>query len=127
MKVKLSVLNRLSLLGLLTNIGNSTTLKILRELREDLSMTEEEHALLKFRPTAGNKMTWDETAVPPKEYEFTGIRELLVEEVKIKLRTLEEKKTLELDYLPLYETLIEKIGSEDAEIPIGPILMKKKE
>lgn len=133
MKVKLSVLNRLSILGLLSNKGDLTTMKVMRELREELSMTDEEHALLKFRPAAGNKMTWDETAVPPKEFEFTGVREIILGEVKTQLIAMEEKKELLLDYLPLYETLIEKIDSQDAKLPIedvaptGPVLVEKEE
>jgi len=110
MKVKLDVLNRLSFSGLLTNKGDVTTLKVLRKLREELSFSEEEHALLKFRPASGNKLTWDETADPHKEFEFTGIREILLEKVKTQLRTQEEKEMLELDYLSLYEVLIEKKG-----------------
>jgi len=108
MKVKLSVLNRMSLLGLLSSKGDLTTLKILRELREELSFSAEEHAALKFISAPGNRMRWNEKLDPNKEFEFTGIRELLLEEVKTQLRTQEEKKVLELDYLPLYETLIEK-------------------
>lgn len=116
-KVKLSVLNRFSLLGLLSNKGDLTTLKVIRELREELSFTEDEHALLNFTPTSGNKLTWNEKVDPHKEFEFSGIREILIEEVKTQLRTSEEKKTLELDYLSLYEVLIEKVG---------PVLVKKE-
>ena len=111
MKVKLSVINRLSLLGLLPDKGDITTIKIIRELREELSFTQGEHEILKFRPTGEtNKVIWDDAAVPEKEFEFTGIREVILEGVKTQLRTEEQKGTLLLDHLPLYEVLIEEKG-----------------
>jgi len=86
-KVKLSVLNRLSIVGLLPETGNVASLRINRELREELSCTEEEYKLCNFRPTPDGKMSWDDTAVPPKEFEFAkgSVREVLAEEVKTKL------------------------------------------
>ncbi len=112
MKVRLDVLNRLSFLGLLSNKGDSTTLKVIRELREELSFSQDEHVILKFTPAPGNKVTWDETVDPHKEFEFTGIREIILGEVKTQLIAMEEKKELLLDYLSLYEVLIEKKGLE---------------
>ncbi len=100
-------MNRFSLLGLLSTKGDITILRANRELREELGCTDEEHAALKFRPTTPGKMAYEDKAVPPKEFEFTGIKKMLIEEVKTQLRTMEEKKTLELDYLSLYEVLIE--------------------
>ncbi|MHA1302144.1 MAG: hypothetical protein ACTSPI_00380 [Candidatus Heimdallarchaeaceae archaeon] len=107
MRVKLSVLNRLSLLGLLGNKGDLTTIKIIRELREELSFTKEEHAAINFQPQPNGKLIWNEGAIPDKEIEFEGIREVIIEKVKTQLREMEKKGELLLDYLPLYETLIE--------------------
>ena len=115
MRIKLSVVNRLSLLGLLSNEGDLTTVKMIRELREELSFTQDEHALLKFKPTGDGKVIWNEENVPSKKYEFIGIKEILVETVKTKLREMEDKKVLKLDYLDLYETLIELKGQEEKE------------
>jgi len=100
----------MSFLGLLGNKGDYTTLKILRELREELSFTEEEHNLLKMQPLMGGKIRIDEDAVPPKEFEFDkgSIREVFLEEAKTQLRDKEKAKTLELDYLDLYEVLVVK-------------------
>ncbi len=108
MKVKLSVIHRMSFLGLLGSKGDFTTLKILRELKEELSLTQEEHTLLNMRPGVGSKMMIDETKVPVKEFEFIkdSVREMFLEEVKTQLKDKEKKKILELDYLDLYEVLI---------------------
>jgi len=107
MKVRLSVLNRLSLLGLLINEGDSTILKIIRELREELSFTSDEHIAMNFQPQPDGQLIWDDDADPYKEVEFTGIREVILEKVKTQLREMEKAETLKLDYLSLYEVLIE--------------------
>ena len=124
MKVKLSIANRLSLLGLLPEQGDITTIKIIRELREELSFTAEEHELIKFKPTGGNKVLWDDAAIPDKEMEFTGIREVILEGVKTQLRKEEETGKLLLDHLSLYEVLIEgkgqlKLVDEEKKKEIG--------
>jgi len=106
MKVKLSVMNRLSLLGLLPEKGDLTTIKIIREIREEISFTDKEHSVLQFKPTGGGKVVWNE--IPEKEFEFIGIREIILEGIKTQLRDMEQKKELTLDHLSLYEILIEK-------------------
>ena len=111
MKVKLSVLNRLSIVGLLPETGPIATLRINRELREELSCTEEEYKLCNFRPSPDGKMSWDDTAVPPKEFEFAkgSVREVLAEEVKTKLREMEKAGTLKMELISLYEVLVEEV------------------
>jgi len=113
MKIKLSPMNRLSLLGLLTNKGDSTTLKIVREMREELSFTPKEHEALQFKPTPDGKVTWNE--IPEVEYNYEGIHEIIIEKVKTELRKMEETGELILDHLSLYEVLIEKANSLDTE------------
>ena len=103
---KLSVQNRLSFLELMNNIGDSTTLKIIRELREELSFSEVEHALLKFQRLPGGMTKWDDN-VEPREFEFSGIREIILEEIKTKLKEEEKNEVLKLNLLPLYEVFIE--------------------
>lgn len=107
MKIKLSVLNRLSFVGLLPEIGNHATLKINRELREELGLTEEEHKSCNFRPVMGTKMSWDDEAVLPKEFEFDegSVREMLFNNVQTQLQEMEKKGTLKLELDSLYVTL----------------------
>jgi len=103
-------MNRLSLLGLLTNKGDSTTLKIVREMREELSFTPEEHETLQFKPLPDGKVTWNE--IPEIEYNYEGIHEIIIEKVKTELRKMEEKGELLLDHLSLYEVLVEQKDNE---------------
>jgi len=116
MRVKLSVMNRLSLLGLLPGQGDLTTIKIIRELREELTFTPDEHAVLGFKPMPDGKVAWNEEGLSDKEFEFEGIREVILEEVKTQLRTMEEKKVLKLDHLSLYEVLVEGNKTKKLEI-----------
>lgn len=115
MRVKLSVINRLSLLGLLPNQGDLTTIKIIRELREELSFTPEEHVVINFQPQPDGRLIWNEEALPDKELKFEGIREIILEKVKTQLREMENKGELQLDHLSLYEVLIEE-KKEELEI-----------
>jgi len=123
MRVKLKIMNRLSLSGLLTNKGDITTLKVLRELREELSFTPEEHTAINFQPQPGGKLIWNDDADPNIEVEFTGIREIILEKVKTQLREMEKKGELLLDYLSLYEVLIE---GEEAEKPKLEVIKKEE-
>lgn len=128
MKVKLSVVHRMSFLGLLTNKGDFTTLKILRELREELSLSENDHKLLKIQPVSGTKVRFNEKAVPLKEFEFKegSVREVLFEEVKTQLRDQEKKKVLELDYLDLYEVLMVEKKKPELKVVAKPKPKRKK-
>ena len=102
------MINRLSLLGLLSTAGDATMLKANRELREELGMTMEEREFSGFHALPGGKAGW--TQEPPlKELEFEGLREILINDVIKDLTAKEKAKTLELDHLSLYEVLVENI------------------
>lgn len=119
MKVKLSALNRLSILGLLSKKGDFTTLTIIEQLRKELSFTQEEYDEIGFKPLPGGKIEMNEAT--PKEFEFEhgSVREVLLEEVKTQLRDKEKAKTLELDYLSLYKVLmLEEQKEEKPELKI---------
>jgi hypothetical protein len=70
--VKLNVLERLLLLNLLPAEGDLTTIRIVRQLREELSFSEEEHAKLKFRTAGENQIRWEDDVVDDKEFDFAA-------------------------------------------------------
>lgn len=100
--MKLTVAERLILLGLLPKEGNFTMIKLVRELRENLSFTEKEHKALEFNNTDGN-ITWKET-VQPKDIQ---IGEVLTIEIKGILKKMDEEKKLTEQVLTLYEKFME--------------------
>jgi len=67
--MKLNVLERLLLLGMLPKEGDLTTIRIVRELREGLSFGEAENAALEFKQD-GDQLRWKDGAVEDKEFEF---------------------------------------------------------
>lgn len=56
--MRLNVLERLLVLGLLPESGNLTTIRIVRKLREALSFNEEDHEVLIFRQAPGGGTSW---------------------------------------------------------------------
>lgn len=97
--MKLSVLERLLINGLLPEKGSFTNLKLIRIAREALSFTEEEHKLLGFREE--NELThWNDGVVPEKEIK---LGEVVTEMIKKKLKELDEKEDLLPQQLALYE------------------------
>jgi len=99
--VKLNVKDRLRLLAILPEQGDLLTLKIVRELREDLSFTEKEHKDWKIK-VKGDMITWDDGG-DEREYEFG---EQANELIKKQLRELDLTKTLKILDLELWEKFI---------------------
>jgi len=66
---KLSVHQRLVLLNILPQEGDLTTIRLVRELREDLSFSEDEHAALNFQHGQGN-VRWNDDVVDDKDIDI---------------------------------------------------------
>jgi hypothetical protein len=83
--MELGVTERFLLLGILGGVtANITELRILRELREELSFSEEEHARLKI-VEEGGRLLWEDDPEKPlvKEVEVGGVaRGLIVRRLK---------------------------------------------
>ncbi len=135
--MKLSVIERISVQGLLPDRGTYTNLKLLRVAREALSFTEKENKVLKFR-IEGEKTHWESNVLIDKETKqpIKGSREIVmrivnnnpdkfemvptVDEVDIKLggvvtkmiaealRKLETTEKLEERHFSLYEKFVVK-------------------
>lgn len=82
--MELGVKQRIVLLGTLTGVtGNITELRILRELREALSFSEEEHAALGLIVNDG-QMNWNTEGDQPKEIEVGDVaRKVIVTQLKM--------------------------------------------
>jgi len=102
--MKLDVGNRIRLLAILPEKGNLLTLKIVRELRDDLSFSEKEHKDFKIK-TMGDRIMWDDKA-KPKAIKFGDQAKELVDK---SLRELNEKDELTMPDLALWEMFIGEI------------------
>jgi len=101
--MKLNTLSRLILLNTLPKEGNIMTLKIVRELREELSFSEEEHKELNFREQDG-KLSWDMITEDEKKIE---IGEKATDVIVETLKKLDRENKLHEDHLPIWEMFIE--------------------
>ena len=114
--MELTVFERLVLLNVLPREGGLTTLKIVRQLRESLSFTEEEHTALQFRQggdkladgstVPAGRLAWNEAGNVPKDI---PVGEKATAIVLATLRELDRAKKLTADHLPLCE----KFGLEE--------------
>lgn len=121
----LTVFERLILLNVLPKEGDFTTLKIVRQLREDLSWTEEEHAALQFHTKCrdcGHRMELTDQACPECGGGQDGqihwitkaaqdaeipIGEKATDIIVATLKALDEQKSLRDEHFTLYERFVE--------------------
>jgi len=104
MVTELTILERLLLLGVLPPAGDFTTIKIVRKLRESLSLTEQELAINQVVQHDDGRTTWVETE--PKSIDF-GAKAL--ETVVKALEKLDKENKVEERHL----TLFEKFGLDE--------------
>ena len=102
--MELNVLERLLVLNLLPKEGTFTNLKLLRVARENLSFTEEENKVLKFKQE-NDQIVWINDAVDAKEIELGEVvKELIVKELK----KLDKEEKLKDEFLSLYSKFIKE-------------------
>lgn len=99
--MELDVGERIVLLSILPSEGDITTIRLVHELKQALSFTEEEHKELNFR-TEDDQVFWDkettrEIPMGPK------VQVLIAGE----LEKLSEEGGLKEDHLPLYDKFVE--------------------
>ena len=109
MKTKLTVKQRLDLQSILPKQGDFTTVKMIRVLREELSFSQEEHSLLKFKRHPDGSVEWSpEVALDCiKEVE---IPETIVSVIKEILEKANKAKQITEAHLDFYELFM---GSGD--------------
>lgn len=101
----LSVFDRLILLNVLGGMeGDITTLRILRDLKGNLSFSEEEHKALEFKQE-GAKMLWRPDADIPKDVVIGDVAKGIV---KKRLQELDTQKKLREEHIPLFEKFVEE-------------------
>ncbi len=104
---KMTVLERLTLLGTIPQEANYLDMKILRKFRESLSFTEAEQKLLEMRTAEGNKVHWKAENDPNKAVYFGRRMEAIIVE---SLQKLNQENKLTEAHMSLYEMFI---GGDD--------------
>ena len=100
--MKLSVLDRILLLNILPAEGDLTTIKIIRELKEALSFSEEEHKALEIKMQEG-RVFWNPAASVEKDVK---IKDKAKETIVTALKDLDTKQKITVEIIPLYEKFI---------------------
>ncbi len=104
----LNVAERIHLISILPLQGNVTTLRIMRELRESLSLTEEEHkefGIVTEERDGQTTFRWNNpmAAMRPREIQF---RPKALAIVIDSLKGLNQANRLRAELLPLYEMFV---------------------
>ena len=102
--MELRIVERYNLLGILPLEGDFTTLKIVRELRESLSYSEEEHKNHNFRQE-GTMVLWDNDTGETKDIQ---IGEKASDIIVDALKKLNDDKKLRDEHFTLYEKFVNK-------------------
>lgn len=100
--MKLKVFERISLLGILPKEGDFATLKIIRQLREDLSFSEEEHKSLNIQ-MVGEGISWDQEKDKGKDIKIGDKAKEIISDA---LKQLDKQKKLPMQCLSLYEIFV---------------------
>ena len=116
MTYDLSVVERLQLLDILPQEGDVVTLRIIADLRRELSFSEQEIAASNL-VTTGNQVTWNPSATTVKSIEL-GPKALST--IVETLTRLSAEKRLHLAKLPLYERFVEGVK-------VGPTLVNSSD
>ncbi len=107
--MQLSVHDRLILLNLLPSEGDLTTLRIVRDLAQDLGFSDEEHQELGL-VNDGNVINWEKENEKPKDVKF-GKSALTI--VRDQFAQLDRQSKLTLSHLDTYDKFKE---DEDEEV-----------
>ena len=102
MKVKLNVLERITMIGLLPKEENYLTYKMITELKMDLSFSDAEWKKYGLEVLPNGRTAW-KNGKPVKEIE---IPDVIMVMVKAKLVSLETAKKINGDNVSLYERFI---------------------
>lgn len=105
MKAKLTLSDRFAILGILPAEGNFATLKIVRQLREHMSLTEieiKDHKVVQ----KGDQITW-EKGEKVTEIEFGEFAENMI---KGQLKKMNETNKLEDRHFAIYEKFVEGVN-----------------
>ena len=95
----LTAIERLLLLTILPREGNIATLKIVSNLRANLSFSEEDHARLEMK-TEGDRVIWNPNVPQESEVEIGPTAFVLIQET---LKKLNKDQKLTEDFLSVWD------------------------
>jgi len=103
--MKLDILERIVISGLLPEKGSFINLGLLRKAKEDLSFTEEEHKKFNFRSIGDGRIEWDQTEDPVKDIQIGDVVSGMISNA---LKDLDAKEAIEERHISLYRKFVLK-------------------
>ena len=103
--MKLTVGERLTLLGLLPDESNFAGVKEIFRMRSLLGLTDEEAATIKVEPTSDGRIQWDQEKALGLIVDIP-MGEWITEVVRGELRDLDREYQLRVEVMSLYEKFI---------------------
>ena len=101
--MKLNVLERMMLLNVLPREGSFVTLKVVADLRDELSFSEAGHKKYKFVEDEG-RVTWNPAA---EQFKEVHIGEKATDVVVEALKKLDKEKKLTMEHMSLFQKFVE--------------------
>ncbi|MHC4214845.1 MAG: hypothetical protein ACYSWP_15900 [Planctomycetota bacterium] len=107
--MKLTVKERIILLGVMPKEGDFKTLKQIREARESLSFDDHENKALNFVTDPNGNVRWSEPGAEDGEFYTKDIEisDTVMEIIVAGLKALDEQKKLNTDTFEIYERFVE--------------------
>jgi len=104
MKVKLSVLERITLLGILPSMENYATIKVVSDIHSKLGIDDKEAKAIDF-VVKGERVEWDIAKAKDKEFEIGAFESDII---RLALEKLDKEKKLEPRHISLWEKFVER-------------------
>ena len=102
MKVKLSILERVTLLGILPSMENYATIKVVSDIHEKIGVDDKEAKSIGFT-VKGDRVEWDVSKAKEKEFEFGGFESKIIISA---LEELDKEKKLEPRHITLWDKFV---------------------
>jgi len=106
--MKMSVMERLILMGLLPKENDFATLKIIRELQGELSFSEADHKELNFKNNPGGGSTWSASGAEKIGLKKIDIGDKAKSIIVDELKKLNDQKKITNELFDIYERFVEK-------------------
>lgn len=105
--MRLTIIERIELLKILPKEGDFVTLKLVRDLQNELSFTEEEIKESKMKLKDGSYF-WEKNVM--KDFEFGEATEEILADV---LKKVDKVKQLSINLLNVYDLIVNKTGEKN--------------
>jgi len=102
MKVKLSILERVTLLGILPSMENYATIRVVSDLHALIGVGDKEAKRIGFK-VEGDRVVWDTKKEREEEYDFGKFETDIIRDA---LEKLDKDKKLEARHLSLFDKFV---------------------